>query len=79
MGQCTCGEDDDEDEEEDDELPPAAAAISFPLGCAPVLLHLYAAGDTSIADMIAANVADEDSVRAVIFRLIAEDMVERSK
>ncbi|ETV96185.1 hypothetical protein H310_10379 [Aphanomyces invadans] len=81
MGRCTCDENEEDDESDDDDadLPPIANGITFPLECAPVLLHLYSAGETSIANMLERHVADEDSIRAVIFRLIAEDMVERSK
>ncbi|KAF0720378.1 Aste57867_354 [Aphanomyces stellatus] len=87
MGQCTCddddgdGDDDDDDDDDDDEeaLPPQAKGMTFPLECAPVLLHLYATAPafTSMEAMMAKQIADEDSIRGVVFRLIAEDMAEK--
>ncbi|CAK4084261.1 unnamed protein product [Aphanomyces euteiches] len=87
MGVCICDHDDDEDDEDmhdeddedEDQVPPPASGITFPVDCAPVLLHLYttAPQSTTMTAMMEKNVAPADTIRGVVFRLIAEDMVEK--
>ncbi|OQR81586.1 nucleolar protein [Thraustotheca clavata] len=88
MGLCTCKEEDNEDNEEDNEEMDDEEedneeeesgednGIAFPIECFPILLHLYKTSPEFSTQEDLVQVADNDAVRGVLLRLVAENLLD---